>query len=47
VRRIELALAKGGHLVVAAPAGAATSPQEGTRVRAAFPRSALHLMEEA
>ena len=47
VRRIELAMANGGHLVIAVPAGAAVPPVQGDRARAAFPRSALHLMEEA
>jgi hypothetical protein len=47
VKRIELAMLNGGRLVAAVPAGANVAPAQGARVRAAFPRDALHLMEDA
>jgi putative spermidine/putrescine transport system ATP-binding protein len=47
VKRVELVMDGGGRLVASVPASVTISPEPGTRVRAAFPRSALHLMEEA
>jgi putative spermidine/putrescine transport system ATP-binding protein len=47
VKRIELALPNGTHLSASVPASSSVTPAEGSRVRAAFPRSALHLMEDA
>lgn len=46
VRRIEIA-SGGGRIIVAVPAAAEGVPLPGTPVRAAFPRSALHLMEDS
>ncbi len=47
VKRIELRLANGTRLTAAVPASLNSTPVEGSTVRAAFPRSALHLMEDA
>jgi putative spermidine/putrescine transport system ATP-binding protein len=47
VKRVELAMLNGGRLIAAVPAGANVSPAQGARVRAAFSRSSLHLMEDA
>ncbi len=47
VKRVELAMLNGGRLVAAVPAGSTVSAAQGSRVRAAFSRSALHLMEDA
>jgi hypothetical protein len=47
VKRVELAMANGGRLVAAVSAKASVSPAQGSRARAAFPRTALHLMEDA
>jgi putative spermidine/putrescine transport system ATP-binding protein len=47
VKRIELALGDGTHLTAAVPASLNGTPAEGTPIRAAFPRGALHVMEDA
>ena len=47
VRRVELALDSGGRLVASIPANVAAAPGQGSRARVAFPRAALHMMEEA
>jgi len=47
VKRVELAMLNGGRLVAAVPAGANVAAVQGMRVRAAFARGALHLMEDA
>jgi putative spermidine/putrescine transport system ATP-binding protein len=45
VYRVEMVAADAGRLVVSLPASAGEPPPEGARVRAAFSRDALHLME--
>ncbi|MFA5951775.1 MAG: ABC transporter ATP-binding protein [Hyphomicrobium sp.] len=47
VKRIELVLDDGTRLVAAVPSDATACPEQGARVRASFPRTALHLMEDA
>ena len=47
VKRVELAMLNGGRLVAALPASMHASLPQGARVRAAFAKSALHLMEDA
>jgi putative spermidine/putrescine transport system ATP-binding protein len=47
VKRIELRLGNGTRLTAAVPASLNSTPAEGSTVRAAFPRSALHVMEDA
>ena len=47
VKHIELALTDGTHLTAAVPASLNSTPREGAPIRAAFPRSALHVMEDA
>jgi putative spermidine/putrescine transport system ATP-binding protein len=46
VKRVEIAT-EGGRLVASVPASLNATPEQGSRVRAAFARSALHEMEEA
>ncbi len=46
VKRIEIATAGGGRLIASVPASLSATPAPGTAVRVAFPRAALHLMEE-
>jgi putative spermidine/putrescine transport system ATP-binding protein len=47
MKRIDLALENGGRLVMAVPANAPLTHEQGARVRACFPRGALHLLEDA
>lgn len=46
VKRIEIATTGGGRLVASVPASLSVTPEPGTNVRVAFPRTALHVMEE-
>jgi putative spermidine/putrescine transport system ATP-binding protein len=47
VRRVEIRTESGGRVVASVPASLDVSLEQGARVSAAFPRAALHLMEEA
>ena len=45
VYRVEVISVEAGRLALSVPASAGVPPGEGARVRVAFPREALHLME--
>jgi putative spermidine/putrescine transport system ATP-binding protein len=47
IKRVELTTPAGSRLVASIPASVNSTPAQGSRVRAAFPRAALHLMEES
>lgn len=47
VKRVEFTLEDGEHMIATIPANADLVSAPGSRLRAAFPRSALHLLEDA